>query len=329
MKAIDFRQLQPGDILLTTSQGATSWSVRTGTKSDISHAMLYVATSSVIDSTSDGVHARNLQKVFYEDDCAIYALRPIKHLTVEEMRTITAYARSVVGTKYALREAVRSVTKPKGSGGVRQFCSRLVARAYLEAGIQLVDNPDFCTPEQLKGSPLLQELPSPAVEISADEIAEIESRPNRANGMVQVTNAFLKQVRSFAPQIESINDALEFLVPNQGFDDQVLAALKSSGYLDFWQRERQEFSWRYDLEAMKELASNDPSLLPDFTNYCLDSLRGIANGDFDHWDKSLHEWRQIAQSSRLKSFLAMAQLYEKLVEGVQLRRSVAESWLAS
>ena len=328
MKAIDYRRLQLGDILLTTSQGAMSWSVRTGTKSDISHAMLYVANSSVIDSTSDGVHARNLQKVFYEDDCAIYALSPIKPLTVEERQTIIAYARSAIGTTYALREAVRSVTKPKGSGGVKQFCSRLVARAYAEAGIQLVDNPDFCTPDQLKGSPSLQEVPNPAVEISADEIAEIESRPNRADGMLQVTNAFLQQVRSFVPKVESINDALALLVTNQEFDDQVHAALKSSGYLDFWQRERQEFNWRYDLDAMKELASKDPNLLPDLENYCLDSLRDIDNGDFDHWGRSLHAWQQKAQNSPLKSFLAMAQLHENLVEGVQLRRLVAESWLA-
>lgn len=329
MKAIDYRPLQPGDILLTTSQEARSWSVRTGTKSDISHAMLYVANSSVIDSTSDGVHARNLQKVFYEDDCAIYAFRPIKPLTVQQIRTIVRYARSVVGTKYAIVDAVRSVTKPKVSGGARQFCSRLVARAYLEAGIQLVDNPDFCTPEQLKGSPLLQELISPAVEISAEVKAEVESRPNRADGMIQVTNAFLRQVRSFTPQIESINDAFEFLVSNQGFDDQVHAALKSSGYLDFWQLERLEFNWRYDLEAMKELASNDPSVLPELTNYCLISLRDIENGDFDHWDQSLLAWKQSAESYGLKSLWAMAQLHENLVEGVQLRRAVAQSWLAT
>jgi hypothetical protein len=328
MKAIDFNQLQPGDILLTTSQEPRSWSVRTGTKSDISHAMLYVANSSVIDSTSDGVHARNLQKIFYEDDCAIYALRPIKPLTDQERLTIIRYARSVVGTRYAILDAVRSVTTPKGSGGMRQFCSRLVARAYKEAGIQLVANPDFCTPEQLKGSPLLQELSSLAVPISAEEIAEIESRPNRADGMAQVTNAFLEQVRPFAPQVESINDALEFLVTNRGFDGQVHAALSSSGYLDFWQLERQEFSWRYDLEDMREIASSNPSILSDLTNYCLISLRDIDNGDFDHWSQSLHVWRLKAKSEGLKSFLAMVQLHENLVEGVQLRRSVAESWLA-
>lgn len=327
MKAIDYSNLQPGDILLTTSHAPESWSVRKGTKSDISHAMLYVADSSVIDSTSNGVHARNLQKIFYEDDCAIYALRPIKRLTEEELRTIIFYARAAIGTKYALREAVRSVTKPKRSGSVRQFCSRLVARAYLEADIQLVDNPDFCTPEQLKGSSLLKEVPCPAVEISAEEIAEIESRPNRAAGMAQVTNAFLTQVRSFAPQVESINDALGLLVSNQDLDNQVHEALKASGYLDFWQLERQEFRWRYDLDAMHEFASQNPSAQPYLIDFCKLSLRQIANGDFDHWNESLDAWRQHAENLRLKSYLAMAQLHENLVEGVHLRRSVAESWL--
>jgi uncharacterized protein YycO len=163
VKKIDFRKLQPGDILLTTSHAAESWSVRFGTKSDISHAMLYVAPSSVIDSTMEGVHARNLQKIFYEDDCAVHALRPVTALASEAMRAVILYARLATGAPYALREAAQSVRKPKGSGSDKQFCSRLVARAYSAGGINLVDNPDFCTPQQLKESALLQHLESPAV----------------------------------------------------------------------------------------------------------------------------------------------------------------------
>jgi hypothetical protein len=89
VKKIDYMQLQPGDILLTTSLAAESWSIRAGTKSDISHAMLYVSSTSVIDSTGDGVHARNLQKMFYDDKCAIHALRPKDPLTADQLTKAT------------------------------------------------------------------------------------------------------------------------------------------------------------------------------------------------------------------------------------------------
>ncbi|MBB2485331.1 hypothetical protein H5407_08830 [Mitsuaria sp. WAJ17] len=327
MKKIDYSNLQPGDILLTTSRAPESWSVRCGTKSDISHAMLYAGSSSAIDSTSDGVHARNLQKMFYEDDCAVYALRPITPLSPVALDAVIEYARQVTGTPYALREAVRSAGKAKGTGSDKQFCSRLVARAYAAAGIQLVDNPDFCTPEELKTSPLLQHLPNPAIEVSADEVAEIKSRPDRVAGMIEVTNNFLEQVRSFDPKILRIEDAFEFLIANRRLDDQLWAALKTSGYLDYWRGERQEFCWRYDFEAMLRFA-DELNAHADVTSYCHVTLRDHAAGAFEHWEKSLSAARVNARAVPLRSFEAMVTLYENLVEGARLRVTVAEQWLA-
>lgn len=40
----------------------------------------------------------------------------------------------------------------------QQFCSRLVARSYENVGIKLVKNKDYCTPDDLRRSPLLKEL---------------------------------------------------------------------------------------------------------------------------------------------------------------------------
>lgn len=62
--------IRPGDILLTTTPGKVSAVVRKATGSDISHAMLCVEDSSVIDSTDEGVQARNLMRFLIEPDCA-------------------------------------------------------------------------------------------------------------------------------------------------------------------------------------------------------------------------------------------------------------------
>lgn len=327
MKKIDFRNLRPGDILLTTSHAPQSWSVRRGTKSDISHAMLYAGSSSAIDSTSDGVHARNLQKIFYEDDCAVHALRLIQAVTLGEVEEVIHYARSATGTPYALREAVRSAVKPKGTGSERQFCSRLVARAYASVGIQLVNNPDFCTPEELKSSTLLQHLPNPTVEITEEEIASFKSRPDRVAGMIAATNKFLDRVRSFAPEVLTINDAFEYLAANQAADSQFYDGLKQSGYLDYWREERQEFLWRYDFEAMNQFASEN-HVHEDVSGYCRITLKDYKNGAFRHWDQSLIAFREIAKANPLQSHKAMVALYENLVEGSRLRVAVASRWLA-
>ena len=62
MKRIKVERLEPGDIVLTADSGKTSRIVRKATKGAVSHAMICVQHSSVIDSTSIGVQARNIQR---------------------------------------------------------------------------------------------------------------------------------------------------------------------------------------------------------------------------------------------------------------------------
>jgi len=67
--------LKVGDVILTTTAAKISKAVRLGTFGAISHAMVYVEDHSVIDATGDGVQARNTQRLLFEDDSPVYALR--------------------------------------------------------------------------------------------------------------------------------------------------------------------------------------------------------------------------------------------------------------
>lgn len=328
MRRIDHDQLLPGDILLTTSLAPRSWSVRVGTGSNISHAMLYAAAASVIDSTGDGVHARNLQKLFFDDECVIYALRPRSPLTAEQLRQVIGYARGETGTQYSVIEAVRTLKAPRREGGSKQFCSRFVARAYAAAGIQLVESADYCTPQQLKESPLLAQLPSPAVSISNEERQSLEAQPNGVKDMTSVTNDFLDKVRKLSLEIQSINDAFQFLVENPGVDDTVLDALSSSGYLSYWRTELLRFPWRYRLDVMEAFSGRQ---IPeaDLRDYCETTLEHDAAGAFRHWEDNFVLAEAHARDFPLRSFAAMVTLYKSLVESHQARVSVARRWLVS
>ena len=89
-RRLDVERLQAGDIILTTTNAPISRGIRLATRSDISHAMIYVQGHSVIDATDEGVHARNTQRLFFEADCAVHALRPKTPLTPDQAQAACA-----------------------------------------------------------------------------------------------------------------------------------------------------------------------------------------------------------------------------------------------
>jgi permuted papain-like amidase YaeF/Yiix C92 family enzyme len=113
MRCLDESLLLPGDIILSTQDHFVSKAIRKATKSDISHAMLYVARGSVIDSTGEGVHARNTQRLFYGADCAIHVRRLVANLSDKQLDTVIRYARNQIGTRYSMNEAMRSAHVPR------------------------------------------------------------------------------------------------------------------------------------------------------------------------------------------------------------------------
>lgn len=84
MKILDERVLRVGDIILTSEKKPTSFAIRKVTKGHASHALIYVAHCSAIDAMPEGVHARNTQRMLFEDDIEISVLRPKVDLTPTE-----------------------------------------------------------------------------------------------------------------------------------------------------------------------------------------------------------------------------------------------------
>src|SRR5665647_1594993 len=109
MKRLNASVLQRGDVILTTSAELVSKAVRVGTKDDISHAMVYVQHSSVIDATNDGVHARNTQRLFFDDKCSLHVFRLKAGLSPEQAQAVCQFVRQRVGSEYSIKEAIRTV----------------------------------------------------------------------------------------------------------------------------------------------------------------------------------------------------------------------------
>jgi len=242
--------IQPGDVVLTTTPEPMSQTIRKVTGADISHAMICVGKSSVIDSTGDGVHARNLRRLILEPGCAGYVLRPVNPLTTDQLHFVISFARSAVGTRYSMTGAAKSVLAGFAAGR-RQYCSRLVAQAYRNAGVNLVLDADFCHPGEILKSAALVEVPNVLSNLSAEEEADWREDIDNVQAMRDSTNALLREARKLSREIESLNDIDAYLVEHQEGDAHLVQALRSSRYLELWRDEFERNSWQYDVALME------------------------------------------------------------------------------
>src|SRR5438046_2779098 len=146
MYLLDIDKLEAGDIVLTRSNSVISQLVRRLTKSEYSHAILYVGVSSCIDSDGYGVQSQNIQRLLYENTADVKVLRLKKAKDKSEIPNAIVFARQKIGTEYSIDEAKVALLKTEieAKEPNRQFCTRFVAQAFESAGISLVDNPGYC-----------------------------------------------------------------------------------------------------------------------------------------------------------------------------------------
>ncbi len=126
LKRLVLDSVEPGDIIFTARPGKISRAIRASTGGVVSHAMICVQHGSFIDSTSDGVQARNLQRELFEDDEKVFHFRLKEKLRPEKLAKVIDLARAEIGARYSTIEAIRSVASVRKPRSKRQFCSRLV-----------------------------------------------------------------------------------------------------------------------------------------------------------------------------------------------------------
>lgn len=312
-------KLQRGDILLTTTSGKISKFVRCATQSDVSHVMFYASDYSALDSTLEGVHARNTQRIYFDQNCAAYVLRLKGGLTEEKRAYIEYLIRLKIGTTYTMKEAVLTSVGGNKRWSKRQFCSRLIAQAFHDSGIKLVVDPNFCTPEDIKNSALLENIEGAIMEV--DTI--IEERPDAGELMRKSTNYILSRARKVNKDIQDFNDLYKHLVTNPGDDDQFNGWYVESGYLDVWKIDRTNNLWQYDIQAFYQFEMS----LADKKKYCL-WARVDGEKGMEFYLNEMAKTKVWMARHPLKVFKTLELLNEKLINLHYERIAVANEWLA-
>ena len=320
MYLFDRTKLKFGDIILTRSNEKNSSLICRITKSDFSHAILYVGESSYIHSDPYGVHSSNIQRLLIDELRYAKVVRVDDPIVIEKAIT---YARLQVGTSYSKVSAANAFAKVFTKlDAKRQFCSRLVAKAFETAGITLVENSDACLPQEIADSMFVREIKGCLYQAKSEEI-EFAHSYDPIKNQTEITNSILKSVRKLlGNKIQSLADITSALIANPKYDNEITEIYEFSGYLTMWTYEQERNPWRYNVDLFRALP------LSESEQYALATQElKVANRLLDLYKNNLEQYFYIKELHGLKYANQQFFLYKKLVENALDHKFTAEEVL--
>lgn len=259
----DLTALKKGDILFTRSKFIGTGIAKI-TKGQFGHVMLYLGNM-IIHADTKGVWSKNPQRILMNEQSRLAVYRLKDPLTDESLKRVEHFARSRIGSIYSIPQALSTLQKPirKTTDRYlldRQFCSRLVAQCFSTADIQLVNYIDYCTPNEISESALLQELPHAIIPANAADI-EFCKTPDYNLHIQAETYKWLNKVRDLAKkhQLREINaqsDVALWVYDHPQFDAEICKYIRSTNYLSLYDSDKRKLPWRYNNHAMLEALKN-------------------------------------------------------------------------
>lgn len=258
---LDTAKMKVGDIILQSGTSKFSWWIKKGTKSDYSHALLYIGNSAIHALTS-GVYSTNPQRIIVDNPKNIKILRFKEPLSEKSINILVTYARNLSGSLYNKAEAIISPVfnkSKKNATSSGQYCSRLVAQAYLQAGITIVKNSDYCTPEDINKSESLIEVKECLKEATTQDIDFVKTDDPILENQKRTFIWLNKSRELFKEQninIQTIGDVDQGLMSVPELDTEVCKHMLSSKYLEHYSFDKEVNPYRYDLDLFLERSRN-------------------------------------------------------------------------
>jgi len=319
MYLLDKDKLKTGDIILIKSESRISQMVRRLTGSQYSHAMLFVGVSSIIDSDGYGVQSNNLQRILIENENDAVVLR-IKQNKSNELNKVETFARQKIGTQYSTEEAkIAAISKELDAKEPnRQFCTRFIAQAYNNAGIKLVDNPDYCVPEDVLESPNLTII-SNVLRIASKKEIEFANSENPLAKQREIHNRIFERARELSGQdIQTFEQVNELIVSRPDLDVELTEFVRESGYLTMMEDDIEKNPWHYNAEKLIEYYKN-PEIIVDTAIF----FATTEEKSRERLEMTIYSLIQLDKLYPRNFFKMEIALYRKLIEFSHLRQTEA------
>lgn len=322
---LNVQSLVPGDIILTGRNDKNSREIQQRTNSKFSHAMLYWYGSFL--HASDIVITANPSRMLFEEDESVCVLR-LKNdvwnrLAIKEL---IDYARSFVGTYYDIEALIAlrkgQVVNPKEN---RQMCAKYVAQCYEHICFDLVDNYELCTPEDIRNSSLLREVPNTLIEATQwDEDFANSFDVTKVQHKAIKKSLELLNTKYPKEDIVCLNQLEAFIKDNPSCGDSVLEILKQTDYFGLWKIEKEHCPYNYNVEEFKKMwKGNAARMACEVEN---DSERIIEEKEeeinvYKHWAETVGDLNYYREMIALRDNI-IATAKERIVVAKQVKEEL-------
>ena len=313
----DMSKLLPGDIILTKDPNSElSRRVMTSTKSDYSHAMIYVRDSSCIGAEKR-VQARNLARILFDDPKDTCVLRIKKeYLTPITITAAINCARTVVGNPYSMADALRlEMGRTDNSTFDTQICTRLVAKAFESSGLNIVDNVEMCTPQEILESKFVDKYKD-FLRVASDFDIRFAESYDVTEDMRKSTEILFDSLKTInGGKIRSFKVLTDYVIEHPEIDGTVCEFLQKSGYLNVLKIEEKKNTYNYDPEVFIDFYGEDNAY-----NAAISALEVNLGGIYDYEQECMDLTKKFFASGRkLRYLIMMIELYKQIVEQYQRR----------
>lgn len=319
---LDLKKLEPADIVLESGNTKlVSDLIKKVTNSHYSHAMLYI-DHSINHATSDGgVYSKNPQRILVDDPTDLKVLRLRDRIPLMAKQQICKESSYLIGSLYGKREAalaIKNTNKPAKSR--KQFCSRMVAQCYAKYGINIVNNPDYCTPEDINSSNILVEVEDCIREANEHDLIIFERRDPNIE-LQEETYKWLDKSRvvfkNIGIEIQTINDITAHLANDRKYDNKIVKLINETKYCDLYNVDREINTMRYSTEEMHLFLTNSDNI-----NEKINSEIALNDREITRHTENLKLSRVNYKNARLKFSKLHVTLYENILNETLTRLTV-------
>lgn len=255
--------LEKGDIILTDGDALfkgekdlrgkiTSSGIKFFLDSNFSHVAIYLG-GTYAEAIDIGVRYSNLSKQYFKNKDGIRILR-YNNLNQDQIFEIKNYIALRQGVPYSTKMALKSANESNVLNNTfEQFCSKLVAEAYLSAGIELFKDKTCQNvhPGDYEKCNLLNNI-----NVEFDELSEEEALANpqlfgQEKSIRKLNKIFKKIYKKNDMNFNSVNQTLTdfiFLPENKYMDSEIANALIKTSYTTFWEEEMSVNIHMYDYQ---------------------------------------------------------------------------------
>lgn len=322
--------LQIGDVICTREDAPISHTIRKVLSCEYSHVMIYVAHSSCIHADGDGVHSINTQRVIFDNPRDAIVLRHTRaeNMAPDDLEKICVYPRSKVGTEYSVSDAIKAGVsaktkiKPKFDSK-HQYCSRLVAESFDNAGIVISTEPSLCTPADIQNHPDFKRIDGALRRANQEELefATDKSR-DTISKQTKITNNIIKASQEIlGKNVQTSEDIFHELAADPANDEKIEVLIKESGYLTIWADDVVKCPHRY----FRTNYHND-AIIKTLPRDWLELELSMAESDLERFNSQRVNITEINNKFPRKVFEQHVNLYQILVSLARQRQELFR-WL--